>query len=91
MVWIPVSEHFNINTSNTPVRIQHGNISSFISAKPHQLKIIFLLCITKLHVAKQGLESAGRYLELVQTAVILQEMIAWKYTELVSARDSLSL
>ena len=42
-------------------------------------------------MAKQGLESAGRYLELVQTAVILQEMIAWKYTELVSARDSLSL
>ena len=42
-------------------------------------------------MAKQGLESAGRYLELVQTPVILQEMIAWKYTELVSARDSLSL
>ena len=34
-------------------------------------------------MAKQGLESAGRYLELVQTPVILQEMIAWKYRELV--------
>ena len=42
-------------------------------------------------MTEQGLESAGRYLELVQTPVILQEMIAWKYTELVSARDSLSL
>ena len=32
---------------------------------------------------EEGLECAGRYLELVQTAVILQEMIAWKYRELV--------
>ena len=34
-------------------------------------------------MAEQGLECAGRYLELVQTPVILQEMIAWKYTELL--------
>ena len=30
MVWIPVSEHFNINTSNTPVRWKF----IFISANP---------------------------------------------------------
>ena len=41
-------------------------------------------------MAEQCLECAGRYLELVQTAVILQEMIAWKYTELVHGILSLS-
>ena len=51
-----------------------------------------LLCITKLHVAEQGLQCAGRYLELVQTPVILQEMIAWKCRELVvGARHGISL
>ena len=43
-------------------------------------------------MAEQGLQCAGRYLELVQTPVILQEMIAWKCRELVvGARHGISL
>ena len=42
MVWIPVSEHFNINTSNTPVQWKF----IFISANPKLFSDVFFFELT---------------------------------------------
>lgn len=37
MVWIPVSEHFNINTSNTPVHTERTGEGKYISISANPL------------------------------------------------------